>query len=47
MQANPSTFRFMIISHNPIDTSNAMLQIGDNIVSKPDSKVKGACRNSW
>ena len=32
MQANPSMFHFMIISHNGVDASNAMLQIDDNIV---------------
>ena len=40
MQANPSKFRFMMISHSPVDASNAMLQIDDNIVSKPESQVK-------
>ena len=35
MQANPSKFQFMIISHSPVDTSKAMLQIDDNIVLKP------------
>ena len=40
MQANPSKFQFMIISHSPVDTSKAMLQIDDNIVLKPESQVK-------
>ena len=35
MQANPSKFQFMIISHCPVDTSKLMLQIDDNIVLKP------------
>ena len=39
MQANPCKFQFMIISHSPIDTSKAMLQIDDNIVSKLESQV--------
>ena len=40
MQANPSKFQLMIISHSPVDTSKAMLQIDDNIVLKPESQVK-------
>ena len=37
--SDPSKFQFMIISHSPVDTSKAMLQI-DNIVLKPESQVK-------
>ena len=40
MQANPSNFQCMIISHIRVDTSKAMLQIDDNIVLKPESQVK-------
>ena len=40
MQANPANLRFMIISHSPIDSSNVMLQIDDDIVSKPQSQEK-------
>ena len=40
MQANPSKFQFMIISHSGFDASNATLQIDDNIISKPEPQVK-------
>ena len=40
MQANPFKFQFMIISHSPFVTSNAMLQIDDNIVFKPEYQIK-------
>ena len=40
MQANPSKFQFTIISHRPVDTSKAMLQVDDSIVLKPESQVK-------
>ena len=40
MQANPPKLKFMIISHSPVDTSKAMLEIDDNIVLKPESQVK-------
>ena len=40
MQASPPKFQFMIISHSPVETSKAMLQIDDNIVLKPESQVK-------
>ena len=40
MQANPSKFLSMIISHRLVDTSKAMLQIDDSIVLKPESQVK-------
>ena len=31
---------FMIISHSPVDISNAMLQIGGNIALKHESQAK-------
>ena len=37
MQTNSSNFQVMIISHNQVDRSNAMLQIDDDIVIKPES----------
>ena len=40
MQANPSKFQFMIISHSGFDASNATLQIDDNIILKPEPQVK-------
>ena len=40
MQGNPSKFEFMIISHSPVDTSKAVLQIDDNIVLKSKFQVK-------
>ena len=40
MQANPSKFQFMIISHSGVDANNATLQIDDNIVSKPEPQEK-------
>ena len=40
VQANPSMFQFKIISHSPVDATNAMLQIDDNIVSKPESQSR-------
>ena len=39
VQANPSKGQFMMISHRPVDTSKAMLQMDDNIVLKPESQV--------
>ena len=30
----------MIVSHSPVDSSNVMLQIDDDIISKPQSQVK-------
>ena len=35
MQANPSKFQLMIISHSGFDASNATLQIDNNIILKP------------
>ena len=40
MQANPSKFQFMIISHSGFHASNATLQIDDNIILKPEPQVK-------
>ena len=40
MQANPSQFQLMIISHSAFDVSNATLQIDDNILLKPEPQVK-------
>ena len=46
MQANPSKFQFMIISHSPVDTSKAMLQIDYNIVLKTWIPGEGAWSDS-
>ena len=40
MQANPSKFQFMIISHSGVDASNATLQIDDSSVLKPEPQKK-------
>ena len=40
MQANPSKFQFMIISHSGFDASNATLQIDEKIISKSEPQVK-------
>ena len=40
VQANPSIVQFMMISHSPVDTSKAMLQIDDNIALKSEFQVK-------
>ena len=40
MQANPSKFQFMILSHSGVDASNANQQIDDNIALKPEPRVK-------
>ena len=39
MQANPSKFQLMIISHSGVDARNATLRSDDNIVLKPDPQV--------
>ena len=40
MQANPSKFQFMIVSHSGVDARCVTLLIDDNIVLKPEPQVK-------
>ena len=40
IQANPPKFQFIILPHNLTDANNMILQIGEDIVSKPAYQVK-------